>query len=97
MSKRYVLFQADSDLSEEDVRAFTDVMDRRHKPVKVISVKGNPRALIVKTTNAVAPKLRGDSESIAIGGKKLVTVLTSGAIVNLKKRASGAKANGKVP
>ncbi len=97
MSKRYVLFQADSDLSEEDVRAFTEIMEGRHRPMKVISVKGSPRALIVKTTDAVAPKLRGDSESIVIGGKKLVTVLTSGAIVNLKKRASGAKANGKVP
>jgi hypothetical protein len=72
-------------------------MDRRHQPTKVISVKGSPRTLIVKTTNEVAPKLRGDSESIVIGGKRLVTVLTSGAIVNLKKRASRAGANGKVP
>jgi len=97
MSKRYVLFLARSNLSEEDIRRFSEVVGKLHPTAKIIAVKGNRKALIVKTTNLVAPILR-DLEPGTIPGRiGPASVLTSGAIGNLKKRASEAAANGKVP
>jgi hypothetical protein len=97
MSKRYVLFYAKSDLSEDDFRCFSEVVCGRYQTAKVISVKGNPRAVIIRTTNQIAPALRDIKPGIRVGGVEFVPVLTSGAIGNLKKRALEAAANGKVP
>jgi hypothetical protein len=97
MSKRYVLFYANVDLSEDDLRRFSEVVRGWHQTAKVISVKGNPRGVIVRTTNQIAPVLRDIKPGIRVGGVEFVSVLTSGAIGNLKKRASEAAANGKVP
>ncbi len=92
-----MLFLASSDLTDEDVKAFASIIDRRHGPAKVIPVKGNPRSLIVKTTNAIAPLLRGEGAGFRLGDKSLVSVLTSGAIGNLKRRATRAAPNGEIP
>jgi len=97
MPKRYVLFLAKSDPSEGDVLRFSEAVRRLQQDAKVIEVKGNPRAVIVKTTNEVAPRLREITPGIRAGGSEFVAVLTSGAIGNLKKRASEPAANGKVP
>lgn len=97
MSKRYVLFYANADLSEDDIRLFSEVVRDRHQMAKVIPVKGNPRAVIVRTTNEIAPVLRDLKPGIRVAGVEFVSVLTSGAIGNLKKQASEAAANGKVP
>jgi hypothetical protein len=97
MSKRYVLFYAKSDLSEDDVHRLLEVVRGWHQGARVISVKGNPRAVIIRTTNQIAPVLRGIEPGIKVGGVEFVSVLTSGAIGNLKKRASEAATNGKVP
>jgi len=97
MSKRYVLFLAKSDLSEEDLRQFSKVVKGWHRDAKVIGVKGNPRAVIVKTTNEFALRLRDTKPVVGGAEVELTTVLTSGAIGNLKKRASEPAANGKVP
>lgn len=96
MAKRYVLLIADADLSEKEKKDLGSVLERRHGKVKLISVDGNPRALIVKTDNRVAPILRAPENTLTIGGKTLKTVLTSGAVVNLKRRASEAHPNGEV-
>jgi len=96
MPKRYVLFFAKRDLSEGDVRQFSEVVGRWHRDAKVIRVRANPRALIVKTTNEVAPRLRDLGPTVRMGENELYSVLTSGAIGNLKKRASEPAANGKV-
>jgi hypothetical protein len=96
MSKRYVLFLASSALSEEDLRRFSDVIGERYPASKVIAVKENPRAAIVKTTAEVAPLLRDAGAGLRVGEKGLVSILTSGAIGNLKRRASAAAANGEV-
>jgi len=96
MSKRYVLFLADSELSEEDLRRFSELIKGRQGASKVIAVKENGRAVIVKTTNEVAPILRGTGAGMKVGKVVLVSVLTSGAIGNLKRRASAAAANGEV-
>ena len=97
MAKRYLLFVAKSDLSEEDMRQFSNAIRAWHRDAKVIQVKGNTRAVIVRTTNEVVPRLREAKPGIRAGRVELETVLTSGAIGNLKKRASEPKTNGKVP
>ena len=91
-----MLLVADADLSEAERKDLAAVLERRHGKVKLIAVEGNPRAVIVKTTNEVAPLLRDPESALTVGGKKLASVLTSGAVVNLKRRASEAAANGKV-
>ncbi len=96
MSKRYVLLLADVDISEGQLKELQLMLEARHGKVKVIAVKGNPRAAIVKTTNAVAPLLRDQGHPIFLGGEKVESVLTSGAVGNLKRRALGAKADGQV-
>ncbi len=79
---------ADSELSDDDLKRLSQVLEQRHGKVTVIAVKANPRAVIVKTTNVVAPVLREASGEMMLGGKRLVTVLTSGSIGKLKRRAS---------
>jgi hypothetical protein len=96
-SKRYLLLVAGTDLSEERLKELQATLDSRYGKVKLIQVRGNPRAVIVKTTNQVAPLMRDPSQPLMLAGEKVETVLTSGAVVNLKKRALEAKADGQVP
>jgi hypothetical protein len=71
----------------------------RHGKLKVIEVRGNNRAVIVRTTSEVVDEVRDRSEKITLGGKQVTTVLTSGVIGKLKKTAtgSGMSRNGEVP
>jgi hypothetical protein len=96
MAKRYVLLIADGDLSKDDRKDLRAVVERRYHGSKLIELESNARAVILKTTNLVAPSLRSPEGSLAIGGKRLSPVLTSGAVGNLKRRASEAGANGQV-
>jgi len=96
MSKRYVLYLASSNLSEDDLRRFSELIRGRYPESKVIAVRENPRAVIVKTTNQIVPALREAGPGLKVGMIDLVSVLTSGAIGNLKRRASAAGANGEV-
>ncbi len=98
MSKRYVLLVADGELSDGDRKNLSLLLEEKYGKVTVIPVE-NPRAVIVKTTNAVAPLLREMSGELHLGGKRLVTVLTSGSIGKLKSRASGSETtkDGEVP
>jgi hypothetical protein len=93
MSKRYVLYLSDSDLSKEDFDSIAELA-KKYPGAKVIPVEHNPKAMILKTTNAVAPVLR--EGLLKIRGKTLKTVLTSGAIGNLKRRATGPADHGQV-
>jgi hypothetical protein len=97
LSKRYLLFVADAGLSEQDLKSLDKLLRERHDPIKVIPVKANQAAVIVKTSNIVAARLREDSARLKVGGKDLRCILTSGAIGNLKRRASGAAAIGEIP
>ncbi len=90
MAKRYVLLLADTAISEPERKALRSVIERRHPGDRLIEVQGNPKAVIVKTTNVFAPSFRTAEGSPIVGGKKLTAVLTSGAVGNLKKRAAGA-------
>jgi hypothetical protein len=96
MAKRYVLFLADEDLSAAERKELRRTLEERYPGAKVIEVERNPRAIILKTTNAVAPLLRVPGAEPSVGGKKLKPVLTSGAVGNLKRRASEGRANGQV-
>ena len=96
MSKRYVLLVAGSDLSDSELKALGSAIERRHPGDRLIEVRGNPRAVIVKTTNEIAPSFRTAEGAPSAGGKRLTAVLTSGAVGNLKRRAAGAAINGQV-
>ena len=97
MSKRYLLYLADAELSEPDIRSFEAMLRGWCDPVKVIPVKTNQKAVIVKTSNRGAATLREGRSKLTIGGKFLGCVLTSGAIGNLKRCAKGAPDIGKIP
>ncbi|MDE1857660.1 MAG: hypothetical protein KGI26_01145 [Thaumarchaeota archaeon] len=93
--KRYVLFIGDSSCSGSE-RDLEEYFSLRYGPVKLISVDGNPRALIVRTTGPVAEQLKGRRDGFTVGGARLVPVLTSGAVGNLKRRAREEGSNGQV-
>lgn len=96
MAKRYVLLVSDADLSAPEVKELRTVVEMRVPGAKLIEVEGNPRAVIVKTTNDAVRFLREPERVLAVGGKDLTPALTSGAVGNLKRRARGAGANGQV-
>jgi hypothetical protein len=99
LARRYILYLADAELGEHGVQELTRVLEARHGKLKVITVRGNGRALIVRTTPQVAAEMRDRSGTIRIGESVASTVLSSGVIGKLKRRAagSGTKADGKVP
>ena len=97
MPKRYLLFYTTSDQSDDDLRRLAEIIRRWDQTAKVIQVKRNPRAVIIKTTNQTATVLRDIKPGVRLNGVDYVPVLTSGSIGNLKKRASEAATNGKVP
>jgi hypothetical protein len=96
MSKRYVLLVADSDVSESERKELAAILEARHGRVKLVAIEGNPRAVIVKTTEDIARLIRNPGEGLTVRGKRLVSVLTSGAVGKLKRRASEAPTNGQV-
>lgn len=88
-----MLFESDGEVVVRDLAGF---FRSRYGEVKLILVEGNPRALIVKTTNLAAAEIKEASEGFKVGGRRLVPVLTSGAVGNLKRRATEGIANGQV-
>jgi hypothetical protein len=72
-------------------------LDERYGKVKMIPLKENSNAVVVKTDNRIAEMIKEPEWGLVVGGKRIVPVLTSGAIVNLKRRASVAAADGQVP
>ncbi len=97
MAKRYVLLVADGELSSEEMKEIGGILEGRYGKVKMIPLKENSKAVVVKTDNGVATMLKEPEWALVIGGKRVRPALTSGAIVNLKRRASMAAANGQVP
>ncbi len=95
-SKRYVLLAWENELTDERLRELQTKLESRYGKLRLIAVKGNPRAVIVKTTNEVAPLLRDPDAPLLLGGKKVESVLTSGAVGNLKRRALGTTADGQI-
>ena len=91
-SKRYVLLEADGEASADDWKTFEQHLRERLGNVKMIPLKGNGRAVVVKTDNEVAPLIRDESPNLRVGERRIVTLLTSGSIGKLKRRASESAA-----
>ena len=97
MAKRYVLLVADGELSSQETKEIEEILEERYGKVKMIPLKENPKTVVIKTDNEIANVLKETGWALVIGGKTVRPSLTSGAIVNLKRRASVAAANGQVP
>ncbi|MDG6963912.1 MAG: hypothetical protein JRN16_02915 [Nitrososphaerota archaeon] len=96
MAKRYVLFAAEDDLTEGDLTALSESLEKEYGHVRVIAVPGRPRAVIVRTLQKCVPSLRDPATSPRAGGKSLTALSTSGAVGNLKRRAKEAASYGQV-
>lgn len=81
---------SDGALSEDDFRELGRILESRHGKLKVIPVKGNDKAVIVRTSNEAVPAMRKASGRLELRGKRLTATLTSGAIGKLKRAAGPA-------
>lgn len=86
--KRYVLLEAEAELTRSDLQKIGDYFERGHLKVTLIRPRGNGAALIAKTDVAGAAEMRESSERLVVGGKTFRTSLTSGNIGKLKRRAA---------
>jgi hypothetical protein len=94
--KRYVLLDSQGKFVAVE-EALGVYLEQRYGRVKLIPVQGNPQGVIVRTTAAVAARLKEHRDGFVVEGNRFTPVLTSGAIGNLKRRATRAKAIGQVP
>jgi hypothetical protein len=88
---------ADGELSPIELKDLGEVFQKKYGKVKMIPLKQNPLAIVVKTDNETAPKLKEPGWALIIGRRRIVAALTSGSIGKLKRRASGEATNGQVP
>ncbi|HKT22377.1 MAG TPA: hypothetical protein VJR06_07210 [Nitrososphaerales archaeon] len=93
--KRYVLLESQAEYAEVE-KNLAEYLGQRYGPVKLIPVREDPYAVIVRTTAAVADQLKELRGGLVVGGTRLTPVLTSGAVGNLKRRAAEARADGQV-
>lgn len=96
MSKRYILFRAEGDLGEGDLKDMAAALASMGWKAKVIPVEGNARLVIVRADNVAASQIRARGGEIILGGRPLVSILTSGAVGNLKRRAKEADEDGQI-
>lgn len=98
-SKRYVLLEAEGEVTPDEWRGFADALKQRFGKLKVIAVEGSGRAVVVKTDNLIAPRIREVSPEMRVGCRRVASVLTSGSIGKLKRRAreSAVRDLGEVP
>ena len=97
--KRYVLIQAEGKLSPEDLSTLTRMLEQRHGSLGMTLVDSQLTSVIVKTDRAVAEAIRESLATSTFGGTRVRTVLTSGNIGKLKRRAQGSspRDDAKVP
>ena len=81
------MYLAEQEITEANLKGLERVLHQRHGEVKLIRVHRSQNALIVKTTSDEAPDIRRKSGKLRIGRIHLESVLSSGAIGKLKKRA----------
>ena len=86
-------------MDDHEFEEFGRILEKRHGRLKLIAVRGNSRAVIVRTTMEVATALREQSGTISLGEKRVEAVLTSGVIGKLKRKAaeSALTRDGEVP
>lgn len=90
--KRYVLIQAERTLPPEELSTLTRMLEQRHGNLGFTLVDGRRTSIIVKTDRAVAEGIRESLADATFGGTRVRTVLTSGSIGKLKRRATGSSA-----
>jgi hypothetical protein len=97
--KRYLLLSAEGELSPEDEKRLSRLLELRHEKFSLIRVRGHQDHLIVKTDSKGAGEMRELFAGVEIGGKSVRSVLTSGCIGKLKRRAAerAASVDAKVP
>jgi len=91
--KRYLLLAWDGEMSPEGRRKLARLIEQRHSKAKLITIDGCEGNLIVKTDVEGAMSMRESFADMVIGDKRVVSVLTSGCIGNLKRRARGSAAS----
>jgi hypothetical protein len=97
--KRYVLIQAEGRLPNNELSKLTRMLEQRHGSLGFTLIDSPRTSLIVKTDRAVADDIRRSFENATFGGTRVKTIMTSGNIGKLKRRAqeSSATENVKVP
>jgi hypothetical protein len=90
LHKRYVLLFAESPLSPNDLKGLKAMLERRFGETKVVELKANPRAIILRGDESMAKDIRSEGGMTISGGVRLEPRLTSGAIGKLKRRAAEA-------
>jgi hypothetical protein len=86
-SKRYVLLEADGEVTPDAWKDFARHLEQRFGKLKAIPVTGNRSALVIKTDNYAAPLIR-ECADLRAGDRRVKSVLTSGSIGKLKRAAS---------
>ena len=97
--KRYLLLSAAGELSSEDEKRLTRLLEERFERFSLIRVRGHQDHLIVKTDGKSAEQMRELFHDVEVGGNRVRSALTSGCIGKLKRRAeeSQASVNAEVP
>jgi RNase P/RNase MRP subunit POP5 len=91
--KRYVLIQAEGKLAADELSTLTRTLQQRHGNLGFTLIDDKRTSLIVKTDRAVAEGIRESLAAATFGGTRVTTVLTSGSIGKLKRRARGSSAS----
>jgi len=83
--------EADGEATPDEWKDFARALEQRFGKLKAIPLKGNGKALVVRTNNEAAPLMR-ECTDLHVGERKVKSVLTSGSIGKLKRLAgrSGA-------
>lgn len=90
--KRYVLIQADGKLPPAELEALAKMLEQRHGATKLTMIEGAVTSLIAKTDVAGAHGIRDSLGDATFGKTRVKSVLTSGSIGKLKRRAQGSSA-----
>jgi hypothetical protein len=89
-TKRYVLLEADGDVTVHAWKELAGLLAGRFGPLKVFAVNRNDRAFVVMTDVATSKLLRADCGQVSVQNVQLKCVRTSGSIGKLKRLASGS-------
>ena len=90
--KRYVLLAWEGVASIDERKRLARLLEQRHGRVTIIAVDGCDGSLVVKTDAREAASMRESFVHVVIGGRRIESVLTSGCIGKLKKRARASAA-----
>lgn len=88
--KRYVLVSSGA-VTPDEQKTFLRYVEQRYGKVKAIQVDGKPGLMVLKTDVGGAQGMRESLAEVKVAGVHSATVLTSGCIGKLKRRAAESK------